>query len=463
MKSLPPVNDHAEAVALFRAAIIGPLAYRPLAHGELKAELCALSRQRFRPPGALVTRSFSVPTLERWLYAYRRGGFAALRPNRRRDAGRGRALNAELKQLLLDIRAEHRGASTPIIIRTLILAGVVREGELSSQTLNRLYRQAALPWRPRSKGRPENEETRARLRWQAPYTGALWHGDVCHLLRIRHEDDSETPALVHALLDDHSRYILRLEVRPTEREQDMLELLANTLREHDPCELLYLDNGATYSGEVLPVVCERVGIHLLHAAPGDAAARGKMERLWGTMRRQCGDHIRGARSLHDVFVRLLAWREQYHRAPHSSLLGRSPEQVWREGRRDPAKKQRRRPGEKALREAYVIKFRRRVRKDSTISIDGTVYELDAAWLAGSTVVVARSHLRPDEPYVLHEGRRLALHPVDPVANSRRRRRPPKKPPVPASPPGSRPPALNPAEVALDAMLRRGANDKDSER
>jgi putative transposase len=40
-----------------------------LSHGDLRAELVALSQQRFRAPGADVTRTISVPTLERWYYS----------------------------------------------------------------------------------------------------------------------------------------------------------------------------------------------------------------------------------------------------------------------------------------------------------------------------------------------------------------------------------------------------------
>ncbi len=43
-------TDHAEAVAIFRATVIGPLMHRELTHGQLAAELRALSEQRFRPP-----------------------------------------------------------------------------------------------------------------------------------------------------------------------------------------------------------------------------------------------------------------------------------------------------------------------------------------------------------------------------------------------------------------------------
>jgi putative transposase len=62
-------RDHAEAVALFRAEIVGALVRRELDRGELAAALRALSQQRFRPPGSTHTRQLAVPTLERWYSA----------------------------------------------------------------------------------------------------------------------------------------------------------------------------------------------------------------------------------------------------------------------------------------------------------------------------------------------------------------------------------------------------------
>ena len=47
--SLKP-KDHVEAVALFRAQVIGPLTARELTRGELAAELRRLSETSFRPP-----------------------------------------------------------------------------------------------------------------------------------------------------------------------------------------------------------------------------------------------------------------------------------------------------------------------------------------------------------------------------------------------------------------------------
>ena len=68
MLKIKPKN-HAEAIALFRASIIGAPSARDLSRGDLKAELKMLSRVALRPPGSDVTRTLSVSTLERWYYA----------------------------------------------------------------------------------------------------------------------------------------------------------------------------------------------------------------------------------------------------------------------------------------------------------------------------------------------------------------------------------------------------------
>jgi len=91
MSTLTP-KDHAEAIALFRSEIVGALTRRELDRGELALALTELSQQRFRPPNANSTKAFSVPTLERWYYAYKSGGLEGLRPSPRSDRGRCREL-----------------------------------------------------------------------------------------------------------------------------------------------------------------------------------------------------------------------------------------------------------------------------------------------------------------------------------------------------------------------------------
>jgi putative transposase len=85
-------KDRAEAVALYRAQIIGALTVRQLDRGELSAALAELATQRFRAPRAHSSQTYSVATLERWYYAYKEGGLDALRPQR---AEQGNALARE--------------------------------------------------------------------------------------------------------------------------------------------------------------------------------------------------------------------------------------------------------------------------------------------------------------------------------------------------------------------------------
>jgi transposase InsO family protein len=412
MKDLSP-KDHAEAVALFRSEIVGALTRRELERGELADALVELSKQRFRPPGAKFSKTISLATLERWHYAYKAGGLEALKPAPRSDRGRCQELTDEQRQLLLDIREEHTAASVPVILRTLVAEGRLEPGAISASSVRRFYQEKGfdrVAVRNQARGK-------VRLRWQAERPGALWHADVCHGTAIVIDARSQ-PVRIHGILDDASRYVIALEAFHHERESEMLTLLVRAVRKHGPADALYLDNGATYRGQALSLACARMGTTLIHAKPYDAPARGKMERFWRTLREGCLDHTGSLGSLHDLNVRLWAFIDQhYHRAPHGGLLGKSPESVYEATPR---------PvdgfDEQKLRKALTIHARRRVRRDSTVPMDGADWETDLHFLAGKLVTVSRCLVDPTEPpWIEHEGRAHGLHPVNPKKNAQRTR------------------------------------------
>jgi len=227
-------------------------------------------------------------------------------------------------------------------------------------------------------------------------------------------DGKRKTVRVHALLDDASRYIVGLETLHTEREGDMLRVFVRALRAHGCPEALFLDNGSTYRGEVLRVACARLGITLVHARPYDPEARGKMDRFWRTLRQGCVDFIEAPTSLHDINVRLWSFVGQhYHVAPHDGLMGRSPQAEW-----DDASDVRRRDtlDEHKLREALTVRTRRRVRRDTTISVEGATYQLDQGYLAGRMVEVAYCVLdEPLAPWLELDGKRLSMPPRRPQA------------------------------------------------
>jgi len=447
MESLSP-KSHAEAVAVFRHGVIGALTQAQMDRGQLRAALQLLTQQRLLPPRAKATRCFSFTTLERWYYAYRKNGLTGLQPNRRKDSGRAQELSAEQRTLLLDIRREHPSASASLILRTLVTDGRLEKKAVSAATVRRLFIEAGLD----KIGLRDGSGSHTRLRWQAERPGALWHGDVCHAAALV-IDGKSRPLRIHALLDDASRFVVALEAHHAEREVEMLGIFVRALRRHGPPDALYLDNGSTYRGETLATACARLDVMLLHARPYDAPARGKMERFWRTLREGCLDFLGSVSSLHDINVRLWAFLDaHYHQAPHASLLGKSPKAVWEAVPPAPD-----RLDEKKLREALTTRVRCRVRRDTTVSSAGKIYELEQGHLAGRLVMLCRCLVDLDEkPWVECDGKVHELHQVDAVKNSRRAR-PPRK--QPGSAPPDSPPHFDPSRALLQKAVGRTRSAK----
>ena len=407
-------KDTPEGVAIFRAQVIGPLLTRVFSsHGDLASAIRMLARERHLPPGASTTRHYSETTIERWYYRFKKHGLRGVTPKRRSDMGHGRELNAAQRELLCAIRREHPTTSTALILRTLEIDGRLAKGSVSLSTLRRLYRTEGL-----DRITLRVADGRVRLRWQADRVDALWHSDVCHGPAMKIAGRT-VPLRIHAILDDHSRYVVAIVATTTEREVEMLSLLVKAMRSKGRRpEALYLDNGATYTGQVLATLCSRLSIGLLHATPHDPQARGKMERFWRTLREGCLDHVGTAGSLHDVQVRLLAFLDKhYHVAPHASLMGKSPGEVYESAPRYDEK-----VDEPALSAALTVHGKRRVRRDGTLQIAGTTFETRAGFLAGRVVTVGRTLLDLSaDPWIEHEGARYLIGRVNPEENARRKK------------------------------------------
>ena len=202
METLTP-KDHAEEIALFRSEVVGALTRLDLPRGELAARLETLSQQRFRPPGATSTRTFAVPTLERWYRLYKKGGLAALHPEPRSDRGAARALTPEQQDLVCDVRRENQSASAELIIDTLVMEGRIDKDAVSPSAVRRLFAARGLDRCTLRQG----PDAKQRLRWQAERPGALWHGDVCHGAHLLAPSGEKKPVRIHACLLYTSRCV----------------------------------------------------------------------------------------------------------------------------------------------------------------------------------------------------------------------------------------------------------------
>jgi putative transposase len=82
--------------------------------------------------------------------------------------------------------------------------------------------------------------------------------------------------------------------------------------------------------------------------------------------------------------------------------------------------------EAELREALTLRVRRRVRRDSTVSVNGTDYEVPYGYLATQLVTLATSLFDGTAPILELDGKKVPLAVVDAVKNGSAKR-PPRRP------------------------------------
>jgi putative transposase len=413
MAKLPiPPPTRTEALALFRHAIVGDLLSSDLVGRTLQAELERRAKIRYRPPGASASRTYHWKTLQRWLLSARDGLHALLPAPRKRGFALG--LDAEARQLLLDMRDEHPTAAADLLLDAAVRNGALKADALSLPTLRRMY---AANGMKRVGAKPRHVRARDRRRWETERVCCVWHTDVCHVWRQK-PDGGAQKVYVHAILDDHSRFIVAMKACEGETENDLLELLVEALLRYPAPEVLYTDNGSTYRGDLLTLALDKLGIRLLHAAPYDPEARGKMERFWRTMRQRLLDHDTSPRTLHELNAALLAWIDaDYHRRPHGGLMGDKPGRRFREGLSSL-------PGPKsieAIAQAFEVRRPAKVRKDATFSVDGVLYEVRGRHLAGKTIQVTLDPFTEKVLGVQHDGVAVTFGRCDAQVNARKGR------------------------------------------
>jgi putative transposase len=244
-----------------------------------------------------------------------------------------------------------------------------------------------------------------------------------------------------ALLDDATRIVPFCAFALSENTSAFLPVFEQGIMRRGIPKRLYVDNGSAYRSHHLALVCARLGITLVHARPYSPQGKGKQERWFRTVRMQLcatlGDADRA--SLDALNRRLWTWVEgEYHHAPHKGLDGKTPFDAWAMHSSDV-----RLPGpEIDLREMFLFEQKRKVHADRTVSLDGTLYEVDAA-LVGETVTLRYSPAKPGGPVdVWHRGKKIqTAKRVDVHANCFVRR---NKGPRADAPPSA---------VAPDAALR----------
>jgi transposase len=312
-----------EDIALVRMAALGELVGAELEHGDLVEHCREASKRRWEwPDGTLC--EVSPRTIENWLYAYRAGGFHALFPKGRKDLGTS-DIRPELADLIVRAKRERPRRTIKRIIAMLERANKADSGELSKSSVHRLLRHHQIS------GRPKVGPSAERRSFLYEYPGMLLIGDALHPRHPAIVDGRPRKVYMLSQLDCATRYIPKSFFALSEGAVDEEKGLKHVLLAHGRWSKYYVDHGPAYVARSLRIICAEVGIHLLHAGVGDAAAKGAIERWHKRWREEfeieLPDHPIPLAELEEKHQAWLAC--DYHATRHETT-GRIPREHWLE-------------------------------------------------------------------------------------------------------------------------------------
>jgi putative transposase len=403
----------AEEIGLFRYGLISDL-IRP-DDGDppltLYERLRAKAGRSYCIPATQRTR-VAVETLRDWIQLYKEGGFDALKPKPRKDLGSSHAIPQTVIDELVEMKDQHRAYSVSmVIVEVKKKSEQARLLELPLSTVHRLLSRAGVMDK-----KPEEPTSKDHRHFAYERACELWMSDVMHGPAVVVSGRRKQKTYLICVIDDATRVIAYAAFALSESAVAFLLVLGQAVMRRGIPLRLYVDNGAAFRSHHLALVCARLGITLIHARPYQPAGKGKQERFFRTVRMRFLPTLGPAdlASLDALNRRFWAWVEgEYHQSPHRGLEGTTPLDAWAMRASDV-----RVPGpELDLREMFLFEQKRKVHKDRTLSLDGVVYEVDAA-LVGEIVTARFDPAKKGAPIdIWHAGRKVqTARVVDAYAN-----------------------------------------------
>jgi len=387
--------DRARDIALFRYALIRSAADPALSSKQRGVVVRALAQTEHTGPFGRPVR-YSRESLDRWIRAWKAGGFEALLPTARHLEPRTEAAVLELAAALKREVPARTAAQVAAILASH--AGGVTAVP-SARTLQRHFARLELNTRP--DGRPP----RSFGRFEAEAANDRWTGDALHGPTV-----GGRKTYLFAFIDDHSRALVGYRWGHSEDTVRLEAALRAGLAARGVPKVVYVDNGSAFVSSQLLRALASMGITLTHSKPGQPAGRGKIERFFRTVREQflvelraegvtgATDAIADLAQLNELFA---AWVETvYHRRVHSET-GQAPLARFLAGFPDGGASALPTPAQ--LHEAFLWSARRTVTKTATLSLSGNSYEVDAA-LVGRRVEVVFDPFDLTQLEVRYQGR-----------------------------------------------------------
>ena len=385
---------HNAEVAQFRFALIAPVIQGLYPDASATAYYKRVTASPLTlPDGSTVT--YSYKTLEKWKSQYSIGGLDALMPGTRSDKGIPRALNEDAIAEIYRIKEEH-----PRMNATQIYTHLVRESfipaTVSVDSVQRFIRHNDL-----KSARDPN--LRDRKSFEEDEFGKIWQADTCYLPHIT-EDGTSRRVYCIMIIDDHSRLLAGGELFYNDNACNFQKVLKDAIATYGIPDKLYVDNGCSYSNAQLSMICVSLGILLLHTRVRDGASKGKVERHFRTLKERWlyTLDINKITSLSQFNGMLKDYMRDYNTTFHRGIdtIPLERYQASKDHPRQPESRQ-------WLDDCFYNRITRKVRKDSTISIDKVCYDVPMQFISAKVEV----RYLPDDmtsAYILFDGEKFPI-------------------------------------------------------
>lgn len=385
---------HNAEVAQFRFALIAPVIQGLYPDASATAYYKRVTASPLTlPDGSTVT--YSYKTLEKWKSQYSIGGLDALMPGTRSDKGIPRVLTEDAIAEIYRIKEEH-----PRMNATQIYTHLVRESfipaTVSVDSVQRFIRHNDL-----KSARDPN--LRDRKAFEEDEFGKIWQADTCYLPHIT-EDGTSRRVYCIMIIDDHSRLLAGGELFYNDNACNFQKVLKDAIATYGIPDKLYVDNGCSYSNAQLSMICVSLGILLLHTRVRDGASKGKVERHFRTLKERWlyTLDINKITSLSQFNGMLKDYMRDYNTTFHRGI-DTIPLERYQASKDHPRKPESR----QWLDDCFYNRITRKVRKDSTISIDKVCYDVPMQFISAKVEV----RYLPDDmtsAYILFDGEKFPI-------------------------------------------------------
>lgn len=376
----------------------------------LQAKIQNVAKQDFVDEEG-IPRRYTWRTISTWLYRYKSRGVTGLDTKQRSDKGRVRKITPE--ELLEAINAilprfKEESYTKMDLYRSCIREGLLSKNQIAQTTFYRFIRDYDLLEKNSEK------QSKRRRAFCMEYANDLWQADTMFGPYIKIDGKSVQAKLI-AFIDDASRVICHAQFYPTDTAWDLVSTFRSAIYKRGVPRQLYVDNGSSYSSLELKNVCDRIGCTLRFTPVRDAAAKGKIERFFHTLRMQFLSRVLDLSSLNALNRQLgLYIEDEYNSRVHSALSMKPIDRF----ALDNSRIQFLAPSEESD-ELFYAEKERSVSNDNTIRFEKMIFETPVH-LAGKKVQIRYDRRSKNPLIIYYKGQRMGeAAPLDPVFNGKR--------------------------------------------